>query len=84
MIISEVKKWAKGLGYEVVKSKDDNQYYWKQSNSDNADDCGVASSVNKLATAIYNHHTNYKWLDHQQEYQKNKEIKKANISDYGI
>lgn len=83
MQISEVKKWAKSLGYDAVKSKEDNKYYWKKSDSDSADDCGIANSVSKLARAIFNHHTDYKWVDHQNEYDKNKEIKKASLSDYG-
>jgi len=83
MTISEIKKWAKSLGYDAVKSKDDNQYYWKQSDSDSADDCGVATSVSKLARAIFNHYTEYKWIDHQNEYDQNKQIKKASLSDYG-
>ena len=83
MIISEVKKWAKSLGYDAVKSKEDNQYYWKKSDSNNADDCGIATSVSKLARQIFNHYTDNKWVDHQNEYDKNKEIKKATLSDYG-
>lgn len=83
MTISEIKKWAKSLGYDAIKSKEDNQYYWKKCDSDSADDCGIATSVSKLARAIFNHHTDYKWVDHQNEYDKNKEIKKASLSDYG-
>lgn len=83
MTISEIKKWAKSLGYDAIKNKDDNQYYWKQFDSDNDSDCGVASSVSKLAKAIYNHYTDNKWLDHQQEYDRNKELKKITLTDYG-
>ena len=39
-------------------------------------------SVSKVATDIYNHMTNDKWLDHQKSYQENLEIKKATISNY--
>jgi hypothetical protein len=80
MLWKEVKTWAKSKGYETLKDKDDNQYYWAK--LDDPDASGVAKSVSKLATAIYNHMTNNKWLDHQKEYRENLELKKANISDY--
>jgi hypothetical protein len=81
--ISEIKKWAKSLGYDAIKNKDDNQYYWKQSNSDSPNDCGITTSVSKLAKAIFNHHTKYKWIDHQNEYDNNKQINHATVNDYG-
>lgn len=83
MTISEIKKWSKGLGYDVIKDKDDGKYYWKQSNSDDINNCGVASSVSKLAKAIYNHYTNNQWLDHQKTYEENKESKRISLTDYG-
>ena len=83
MLWSEVKKWAKGLGYDTIKDKTDNQYYWALLDGDNTVASGVASSVSKLAKAIFNHHTNDKWIDHQTEYQNNKEEKRFSISDYG-
>lgn len=83
MTISEIKKWAKGLGYDTIKDKDDGKYYWKQSNSDDINNCGVASSVSKLAKAIYNHYTNNQWLDHQKSYEENKETKRISLTDYG-
>jgi len=51
--------------------------------SNSSDDSGVANSVSKLARAIYNHYTNNKWVDHQQQYDANKEIKKMTLTDYG-
>lgn len=83
MVWTEIKKWAKGLGYDTIKDKDDGKYYWKQSSSDSIDNCGVATSVSKLAKAIYNHYTNNRWLDHQNEFLNKLEIKKISISDYG-
>lgn len=83
MTISEIKKWAKGLGYDTIKDKDDGKYYWTKLDSNSSDDSGVANSVSKLARAIYNHYTNNKWVDHQQEYDANKEIKKTTLTDYG-
>jgi hypothetical protein len=82
MLWTEVRSWAKSKGYETIKDKEDNQYYWAKLDSSDPDASGVAKSVSKLAFAIYNHMTDNKWLDHQQEYRKNLEIKKANVSDY--
>lgn len=83
MTISEVKKWAKGLGYHAVKDKDDGKYYWSKSDSNTVDSSGVAPSVSKLAKAIFNHITDNKWVDHQKEYNKNKETKRISLTDYG-
>lgn len=82
MLWKEIKSWSKSKGYETVKDKDDNQYYWAKLDSNDPNASGVAPSVSKLATAIFNHLTENKWVDHQKKYKENLEIKKANISDY--
>jgi len=68
MTWTEIRSWAKSLGYETIKDKDDAQYYWAKSADSTVNGSGVAPSVSKLAKAIFNHHTNGKWLDHQKEY----------------
>lgn len=69
--ITEVKSWAKRWGYSIIKEKDDNingaSYYWCKDNDPNV--TGVAISVSKVATAIYNHISNNQWLDHQNSYE---------------
>lgn len=86
MMISEIKKWAKGRGYTIIKEKgsDDEdkptQYYWCYDNDVNV--TGVAPSVSKVAKAIYNHITENKWVEHQEQFQEKKEITKAQLSDY--
>lgn len=82
MLWNEIKKWAKDYGYETLKQKenDNTLYYWAKLNTPDAS--GVATSVSKLAFAIYNHMTDNKWLDHQKEYKEKLEIKKAEISNY--
>lgn len=84
MTITEIKKWAKSKGYDVVKEKDDSingaSYYWMKS-SDHSHS-GVALSVSKLATDIFNDMTDNKWVDYQKERQENKEIKRITLSDY--
>ena len=82
MLWREIKSWAKSKGYETIKDKDDNQYYWAKLDSNDPNASGVAGSVSKLATAIFNHMTDNKWVEHQNNYMQNLEIKKANISDY--
>ena len=53
MLWSEVKRWAKNQGYDVVKEKDDSEngatYYWMKSDDHNIS--GVAPSVSKVAKA---------------------------------
>lgn len=87
MMISEIKRWAKSKGYTIIKEKGDeekgepSQYYW--SKDDDINVTGVAPSVSKVATAIYNHITDNKWLEYQQTYQENKRIDHAKLTDYG-
>lgn len=83
MLWSEVKRWAKDHGYDTIKDKDDNQYYWAKLDSNDPDASGVAKSVSKLAFAIYNHMTDNKWLDHQQQFRDNQELKINSVTDYG-
>lgn len=80
MLWKEVKSWAKSRGYETLKDKEDNQYYWAK--LDNPDASGVAKSVSKLALAIYNHMTDNKWLDHQKQFLDKKEETKFTVNDY--
>ena len=82
MLWKDIRTWSKSKGYETIKDKDDGQYYWAKLDSSNPNDSGVARSVSKLATQIYNHMTHNKWVEHQTEYKENLELKKANISDY--
>ena len=82
--ITEIKTWAKEKGYSVVKEKDDSingaSYYWMKNSDNNI--CGVELSVSKLATAIFNDISENKWLDHQKQFQENKEATKFTTSDY--
>lgn len=68
--IAEIKSWAKTWGYSIIKEKDDTvngaSYYWSKDNDINV--TGVALSVSKVATAIYNHMSNNKFVEHQKQY----------------
>lgn len=64
MTWTEIRRWAKENGYQTSKHKDG--YDW--SVVDNPDSCGTTSSVSKLATAIFNHMTDNKFIQHQKDY----------------
>jgi hypothetical protein len=81
-MISEIKKWAKEKGYEVIKDKEDGLYYWAKLDA-GPDASGVAKSVSKVATAIFNHMTEDKWVEHQTKCKEEKNDIKFTVSDYG-
>ena len=69
MLFKEIKTWGNKLGYKVVKeNKDPVEYSWAKLDSDDPNANGVAKSVSKLATAIFNHLTNDKFVEHQNQY----------------
>ena len=83
MMISEIKKWAKTQGYEVIKDKEDGLYYWAKLDA-GPDASGVAKSVSKVATAIFNHMTDDKWVDHQVKFKEmESSIESNKVSYYG-
>jgi hypothetical protein len=70
MKITEIKSWAKTWGYSIIKEKDDSingaSYYWAK--NDDPTTTGVSPSVSKVARDIFNHMTENKWVEHQQNY----------------
>lgn len=82
MQISEIKKWAKTKGYEVIKDKEDGLYYWAKLDA-GPEASGVAKSVSKVATAIFNHLTDNKWTEHQINFKTEQSDIKFTVSDYG-
>lgn len=70
MTWTETRSWAIKLGYETFKDKNDGQYYWANPADSSVNGSGVAPSVSKLARAVFNHHTQNKWVDHQLQYQE--------------
>lgn len=81
--ITEIKSWAKRWGYSILKEKDDSEngatYYWSK---DDESIKGSAGSVSKVATEIYNHLSNNKWIEHQNKFKENKEFNQPTLSDY--
>ena len=64
MLVGEIKKWAKSLGYEVKNSKE-LVYIWRKEGQETFNS---SEDLNTLAKDIFNHHTNGKWLEHQANY----------------
>lgn len=82
MLISEIKRWAKEKGYIVNKDKEDGLYYWAKLDAV-PEISGVAKSVSKVATAIFNHISEDKWVEHQIKFKEEEEDIKFPVSDYG-
>lgn len=84
MLWTEVRKWAKEQGFDIVKEKDDSQngasYYWAKASDRQIS--GISLSVSKLARDIYNTITDNKWTEHQEKYKEKQEHKKATLTDY--
>jgi hypothetical protein len=81
-MISEIKKWAKEKGYEVIKDKEDGLYYWAKLDA-GPDASGVAKSVSKVAAAIFNHLTEDKWVEYQLKFKEEQPDVKFTVSEYG-
>lgn len=58
---TEIKKWATSNGCEIKKKPKENYYTW---NEKAYDDLG------SLVTDLYNHKTNNKFKEHQENYAK--------------
>jgi len=68
MKFTEIKKWAKSHGYELSRKKieaETKTYFYTWSTGDES---GTADSVFDSAKAIYNHITNDKWVEYQENY----------------
>lgn len=68
-----LKQWATSHGYEVLKEKGTEVCLWTVKEDPSV--TGIADTLRDTATQIYNHITNDKWVDYQNEYKRNKEIK---------
>lgn len=86
MLWTEIRSWAKKHNYETFREKvkdSSNRYDYYWSKQDDPSVTGLSTSVSKLATDIYNHITNNKFVDYQIEYQLNKEDASFSFKDYG-
>lgn len=71
MVWNELKKWAKEKGYKADRKKIEDteksyHYTWVKIEDESIN--GEASSVSKLAFALYNHMTDNKHIEYQAEY----------------
>lgn len=70
---TSVKTWAKYHGYTTFREKTDRvdnpneyDYYWGKTDDPAVTGCSI--SVSNLAKDIYNHITDNKFVEHQQQY----------------
>lgn len=71
-----IKSWAKDRGFKVIKNKpsendelEENEIaVYSYEKIDNPSINGTETSLSKLSKAIYNHITNNKWVEYQQNY----------------
>jgi len=67
MIFKEIKSWAKKYGYDILKEKNTENYLWTK--IDDPSVTGIAIGLGNTATEIYNHITDYAWVEYQEEQQ---------------
>jgi len=67
-----LKQWAREKGYDVLKEKGTEVCIWTL--KDDPAVTGMADTLIDTATQIYNHITDNKWLEYQEEYKRTKEI----------
>lgn len=73
MTFKELKQWATKNGYEVLKEKGTERCVWTK--VDDPKVSGLTITLSECATEIFNHFTDYKWLEYQKEYAQEKESK---------
>lgn len=64
-MISEIRKWAKDLNYEIKNNKDTGGYKWKHLSEN---DYYISKDADELATDIFNHLTKNRWKPYQEEF----------------
>ena len=65
---TEIKRWAKSHGYDVLKAKGTEECVWTK--IDDPSISGVAETLKDTATAIYNSITNGVWIEYQEKFKK--------------
>lgn len=67
MKYNELTKWAESRGYHVYKSDDTVKWMWKQNGLVEG-----SGNVQTVATQIFNHISDYQWVEYQEEYARQK------------
>lgn len=86
MMWKEIKTWAKNKGYKTDRKQidgEENSYHYTWFKIDDESISGTATSVSKVAKAIFNHISNNIHIEYQNTYEENKEYGKFTVSDYG-
>jgi hypothetical protein len=74
MLWQNIKTWAKDQGYKTDRKKiegEENSYHYTWFKIEDEKICGTATSVSKVATAIFNHITDNVHTEHQRLYIEN-------------
>lgn len=74
MTFKAIKSWAKKYGYDILKDKNTENYLWTK--IDDPSVTGIAVGISETSKQIYNHMTDYKWVEYQEEYNKEKQCLK--------
>jgi hypothetical protein len=82
---SFIKTWAKEQGYSVKRQKEldnkSNPYLYTYQKDGSLDVKGTINSLSKLATIIFNHISDHKYVEHQQKYIKDQDNKDINHNE---
>jgi len=73
-----LREWAKEKGYTVTRNGSTISWF----NDSDRSVCGQSDLNGEVATAIYNHMTDYVWVDYQNEYRASKVIDKYTFRTY--
>ena len=67
MKYNEIVKWAESKGYYVYRGDDCVKWMWQKNGTIEG-----SGTVQAVASQIFNHMTDYKWVDYQEEYARQK------------
>jgi uncharacterized protein YegJ (DUF2314 family) len=67
MKYNELTKWAGSKGYHVYKYEDTVKWMWQQNGLIEG-----SGTVQSVATQIFNHISDYRWVSYQEEYAREK------------
>ena len=68
---TELKRWSKEKGYEVLKEKGTEVCVWTK--IDDPSVSGIEETLSDTATAIFNHMTDNRWVEYQEQYKKDRQ-----------
>lgn len=69
---TELKQWAKSHGYDVLKEKGTEVCIWTK--ADDPSVSGIEETLKDTATAVFNHMTDNRWVEYQEQYKKEQQL----------